>query len=198
MKKQNDTNVNTPEYFDEFFSHTYVTKDMVLRQEIMLSKVGANPHKIIELACGLSYFCQMAKQAYPKSEVWGLDFSLTAIEKMRKSFGKKQYVNYVLGDALKTPFKSQYFDYVFCGETLEHLERPIELIEEMARITAWGGKFVLSTPNTLIEDETHLWLFTPEEVIEMMTPFGDCDYEIIKSDVFPGREYIIATCTRLG
>jgi len=162
----------------------------VLRQEVMLKYVGEG--KIIELASGLSYFLQMAKKKYPKSEVWGIDFSTTAKERMSKEESSpEESVNYVVGDALNTPFKDNYFDNVVSGEFIEHLEEPQALIDEMYRICKPGGNMVLSTPNLEINDPEHLWEFDPEDIQEMFEKFGiKAQCKIIESDI-TNRYYII-------
>ena len=190
MQRLNKVNINTTEHYNQFFKEHDCTKDRVLRQEVMLKYVGEG--KIIELASGLSYFLQMAKKKYPKSEVWGIDFSTTAKERMSKEESSpEESVNYVVGDALNTPFKDNYFDNVVSGEFIEHLEEPQALIDEMYRICKPGGNMVLSTPNLEINDPEHLWEFDPEDIQEMFEKFGiKAQCKIIESDI-TNRYYII-------
>ncbi len=192
MRRQVEKNINTKEYYDNLFKKKECTKDKVLRQETILRHVRKG--KIIELACGLSYLCQMIKKKYPTSDVWGLDFSVTAISKMAKeesSLG--EWVNYIVGDALHTPFKDGYFDCVISGEFIEHIENPQDLIGEMYRICKDGGTMVLSTPHLETSDPEHLWEFEPKDIKRFFKKVGcNCQYEILKSDIFKKRHYIIA------
>jgi len=190
MKRQQKKNINTAEHFNTFFKEHDCTKDRVLRQETMLKYVKKG--KIIELASGLSYFLQMVKKKYPESSVWGIDFSVVAKERMSKEESSlKESVNYILGDALNTPFKDDYFDTVVSGEFIEHLERPQELIDEMYRICKPGGQIILSTPHLETSDPEHLWEFEPEDIVSMFKKYNiKAQYEILKSDII-GRTYII-------
>ena len=45
------------------------------------------------------------------------------------------------------PFSNDYFDAVFAGEVLEHLNDPDHFFEEIHRILRKRGIFVLTTPN---------------------------------------------------
>lgn len=192
MRRQTELNINTAPYYDKFFKDKVVTRDRVLRQEKFMEHVGEG--KTIELACGLSYFCQMAKKKYPNSEVWGLDFSTTAKERMSKEESvPEESVNYVVGNALDTPFKDNYFDYVVSGEFLEHLEKPMQLIDEMYRLCKPGGLMILSTPHLETPDPEHLWEYDVQDVVDMFSSKGCTpETEVVESDFFPGRFYIIA------
>lgn len=190
MRRQSEENINTIEHYNEFFKEHDCTKDRVLRQETMLKYVKEG--KIIELASGLSYFLQMVKKKYPKSEVWGIDFSVVAKERMSKEESTpEESVNYVLGDALNTPFKDNYFDSVISGEFIEHLEKPQELIDEMYRICKPRGIMILSTPHLESHDPEHLWEFEPEDIFKMFKKYNIKAYhELLKSDI-NNRYYII-------
>lgn len=47
------------------------------------------------------------------------------------------------------PWPDQTFDLVFADNVLEHLERPVAVLREVARVLKPGGRFVAKTPNTL-------------------------------------------------
>jgi SAM-dependent methyltransferase len=53
----------------------------------------------------------------------------------------------VQGDAVRLPFADASFDGVICFETIEHLEEPPRLLEEIRRVLRRGGVALLSTPN---------------------------------------------------
>lgn len=192
MRRQVEKNINTKEYYDNLFKEKECTKDRVLRQEVMLRHIGEG--RTIELASGLSYLCQMIKKKYPDSDVWGLDFSVIATSRMAKEESSpEEWVNYIMGNALNTPFKDGYFDCVISGEFIEHVENPQDLINEMYRICKDGGTMVLSTPHLETSDPEHLWEFEPKDIIGFFNKVGcDCQYELFESDIFKGRYYIIA------
>jgi SAM-dependent methyltransferase len=51
-----------------------------------------------------------------------------------------------LGDGQELPFDDGSFDYVLCFETLEHVESPPKLLEELARVCRPGGRVFISIP----------------------------------------------------
>lgn len=193
MKRQQQENINTAPYYDAFFQPPReCTKDRVIRQAEFL-KLITKPGKVLELASGMSYFLQMVKNKFPESDVWGIDFSTTAKERMsHEESTPERSVNYTVGDALNTPFRDGWFDYVASGEFIEHLDNPQDLIDEMYRLTKMGGMMMLSTPHLETHDLEHLWEFEPEDIEKMFTNRG-CKMEhlLLKSDI-SDRYYIIA------
>lgn len=188
MKRLNQENINTPEYFDKQFGEKEVDKLNVMRQEKYLEIIGDCPFfDVVELGCGMSYFPQMAAERY--NHAYGLDFAPNTIERLQKEFPK---VNYVVGDALHTPFPDGKFNAVVAGEILEHIENPIDLVTEMARICTEGGLIILSTGIIEFNDPEHLWEFDPDEVSMLMESFGETKVEVIESEKFKGRKYIFA------
>ncbi|MEX2195759.1 MAG: class I SAM-dependent methyltransferase [Thermoleophilaceae bacterium] len=51
-----------------------------------------------------------------------------------------------LGDGQELPFDDGSFDYVLCFETLEHVESPPRLLDELARVCRPGGRVFVSIP----------------------------------------------------
>jgi len=47
-------------------------------------------------------------------------------------------VKFVLGDALKLPFKAESFDFVFCSSLIEHVKNPEVLIPELPAVLESG------------------------------------------------------------
>ncbi len=73
----------------------------------------------------------------------GLGFNLApaAVDHIRSNG-----VEAALGDGQRLPFDDGSFDCVFCFETLEHVESPAQLLEELARVCAPGGRVFVSIP----------------------------------------------------
>lgn len=58
------------------------------------------------------------------------------------------------------PVESGRFDYVVCGDGIEHFENPRHAVREMARVLKTGGKALLSFPNMLnVEQRVRLFNF---------------------------------------
>ncbi len=54
----------------------------------------------------------------------------------------KDKVEFVLGDARKTPFPNNSYDKVVCVSALEHMTNPLQAIEEMWRVLKPGGRLL--------------------------------------------------------
>jgi SAM-dependent methyltransferase len=73
----------------------------------------------------------------------GLGFNLapSAVDHIRSNG-----IEAVCGDGQRLPFDDGSFGCVFCFETLEHVESPAQLLEELARVCAPGGRVFVSIP----------------------------------------------------
>ena len=68
-----------------------------------------------------------------------IDISKTAIEKSKKIY---PHYGYILMDALHMEFKDKSFDTVTLFHVLEHLEKPLEALQEIKRVLKSSGKFL--------------------------------------------------------
>ncbi|MCS7007085.1 MAG: class I SAM-dependent methyltransferase [Gaiellaceae bacterium] len=85
------------------------------------------------------------------------------------------------------PFADRSFDAVVCGELLEHLRFPDELVNEIRRVLRPGGILVGSVPNAFNvqnrlrflrglppeRDRTHLHMFRPQDLRELLSGFSE-------------------------
>lgn len=84
------------------------------------------------------------KLACDAAEVYGLDQN---DERIRA--GKQKGIKAFKCDVNKDPypFPNDYFDAIFAGEVLEHMNDPDHFFEEIHRILRRSGTLVLTTPN---------------------------------------------------
>lgn len=71
----------------------------------------------------------------------GFNLNEAAVENIRANG-----IDARLGDGQELPFEDGSFDYVLCFETLEHVENPIQLLEELGRVCAPDGRVFISIP----------------------------------------------------
>lgn len=88
-------------------------------------------------------------------------------------------LKYIKGDIFNSPYKECDFDGVICAEVIEHMEKPDQLVAEMARLVKVKGWATLSTVNETCSDAQkrtypdHIWSFTQDELKEMFDQWFD-------------------------
>jgi len=137
MKRLTKQNLNTSGEYSRIFKEN-LNKEFdsheKRRWKLLLKQFKGG--KLLDVGCFNSPLCMRAKQRFPNSQVFGLDFVLEILDWNRKHYPG---ITYLLGDALNTPFKDGYFDYVVAGQLLEHLEEPEKFIKEAMRILKYKG-----------------------------------------------------------
>ena len=212
MKRLAEINLNTPDDYGRiFFERQVKNVDWAdLRRWEMLLKYykGGN---LIDLGCLDSLIPSIAKEQYPDSEIWGLDFAKDVILEMKNQY---PLINYFQGDiydirwvSSQNRIKDGFYSYVTMGEIIEHLEEPEKAIKEAMRILKQNEILALSTPlNEAIEPgavdkEHHLWSFTEDDIKKMLKPYGRVKIKILRSWWFPRYRYcfpqIIAWCWKI-
>lgn len=204
MKRLLEKNINTSFEYDRIYevrSQKEPDEFDVRRWKNLLKKYKGG--KLLDAGCLDSLVPQMAKKKYPKAEVWGMDFSRTAIVEMQ---GKFPDVFYFVGNLYQIDFPKMYFDYVVAGEVIEHLENPYEFIHEAFRILKHGGILALSTPFNearepgAVDAFRHVWSFDEQDMVDMLSPYGKVEIKIKGSKFFPIYKYsfdnMIAWCTK--
>lgn len=139
--------------------------------------------KVLDIGCGIGAFTRRAKQI--TSEVWGVDISDAVIEANKR---EHKGIRYSQGYVGQLDMPEDYFDVVFAGEILEHLDDPSVLIKEAYKFLRKGGKLVLTTPlEEAIKSGEHVWFFTKEDVEKLFTDAGfSCEFVDL-----PDLEYAI-------
>ena len=103
--------------------------------------------RAIDLACGLGYDLLRMRQHAPGATVMGLDASGSLLEAARERVLQGSGIEVVRADARRTGLPDGAFDAVRIDRSLQHIERPEEVVAEMARLLARGGRAVLSEPD---------------------------------------------------
>lgn len=112
--------------------------------------------KILDVGCHGGLFTQKVLEWTNAGEVFGVDISPKAIERAKKRIKKGHFM---VEDAQKLSFPSDFFDAVFCLEMIEHVDYPEEVIKEIYRVMKKGGYGVILIPseNLLFKIVWFLW-----------------------------------------
>jgi 2-polyprenyl-3-methyl-5-hydroxy-6-metoxy-1,4-benzoquinol methylase len=86
--------------------------------------------------------------AWSGYDVTAIDISheLLAFSKRRD---RSRRLKYACMDCEEIAFKDETFDKIICFEILHHLPNPEKGIKEMHRVLKWGGRILVSEPNSL-------------------------------------------------
>ena len=103
-----------------------------------------------------------------------MDYSLEGLKiakKEAKRFGS--HCDYFVGNIYHIGIKSNYFDTVYIGQVLEHLEDNNAALSEAMRILRQGGKLIISVPSEHAPDNLeHINSYYPEKIKKMLLECG--------------------------
>jgi ubiquinone/menaquinone biosynthesis C-methylase UbiE len=121
--------------------------DLLLNALIITSQT---PQQILDLGCGDGFLLQrLAARCHPRSQLWGIDLSLTELQhaQLRLSSGGLSNINLVQARAQQLPLLTASVDAICCHFALM-LMAPIEpVVAEIGRVLKPGGQFVALTVN---------------------------------------------------
>ena len=113
-------------------------------------------------------------------DTYGVDFSRTAIDNSRNIFNQK---NTFCGQLAEAKYPDCYFDVVTMYNTIEHLQTPKEVLNEINRILKYSGLLVIQTvdfdsinarlfPRSLIFPGQHLYYFQKRNLTNLLWSLG--------------------------
>jgi SAM-dependent methyltransferase len=142
--------------------------------------------RVLDLGCRSG---ALTRHFLEGNEVVGLDVDRVALDK-----AAELGIEPVLANVEEPlPFADESFDAVVAGELLEHLQFPEALVAEARRVLRSGGILVGSVPNAFRvqsrlrflrgrppeDDPTHLQMFSPGAVRELLGGFDDVRIEYV-------------------
>lgn len=207
MKKLTNDNINTREYWDSCYGSelkrtqyaaqgTCADVTSVRVEDTVVNTTQRfyraleeveDGDTVLDIGCGVGVFTNLVFRNRPGCEVWGVDISAKAMHDNTLENPYIKYIEQVVGNLDKVP--KNYFNVVFSGETLEHLDDPNDLFKDAYSVLKFGGKFVLTTPLTdRIKSSEHTWEFDHEDIKELYTKNG---FERVRFVYLPNREHLL-------
>jgi ubiquinone/menaquinone biosynthesis C-methylase UbiE len=187
--------INTKVYWN------YVYSDFVKREEYDVHGTLINPARIgdvivkptarfLDIGCGVGTLTKLVKKTYPEAEVWGVDISDKAIEDNKTENASIKYEQGYVG-SLELP--EDYFDVIFSGEVIEHLDEPTELFAEAYRFLKKGGTLIITTPiENHVDSSEHVWMFDKDDIKKFHSDAGFTDLKFHK---LPDLEHMVVFYT---
>lgn len=200
MRRIRPDNINTKEFWNDCFKpegredyyHNVWTLEPSGRFPFLAGLVEEKD-KVLDVGCGMGHFTRMVKEEHPLSEVWGTDISDLMIADNRKMCPLNKYFVQRVEDQGDIP--SGYFDKVFCGEVIEHLNDPNTVFTEALRVLKGQGTLVVTTPNDSYGElsEEHLWTFTYHDILDLFAKHGFIHLQILHLPKDTHDQIIVAT-----
>jgi SAM-dependent methyltransferase len=146
--------------------------------------ISEGPHRVLDVGCAAGRLGQKLREQNKVAELIGVEvFEAPAAE--AAGCYDRVYVDDI--ETLELPYE-EYFDYVICGDILEHLHDPWTTLEKLHRLLKPGGVIIASIPNIRywrilrdlvlfgkweygdagILDNTHLRFFTSSSFLDAL------------------------------
>jgi SAM-dependent methyltransferase len=128
-------NLNTKHFWDYQYrrGYSFVEENYRPIPKLIKSQMGVT---IIDLGCGTGEGVNYLAEKIRGSEISGADISEVAIEKASKNYPENDFFELDLNEEVLT----QKYDYVVIVETLEHINEPLIVVNEILKVV---GKFLI-------------------------------------------------------
>ncbi len=101
--------------------------------------------KILDAGSGYGELLMEIAKKHPSSHLYGVDLINVRTKEVSEKLAGIVLKN---GDIQeKIPFENNFFDFVFCTETLEHLKNPDCCLREIKRVLVNNGWIIITVPN---------------------------------------------------
>ena len=124
------------------------TASLLIRNELQILSdlVPLEGQRIIELGCGNARLARQLLQAYPTSQVTGLE--VDARQHAKNLADPQEHLSFVAAGAQAVPFPDASFDLALMLKSLHHVPMPLldQALSEVARVLRPGGHLYVSEP----------------------------------------------------
>ncbi len=123
---------------EAFAANPWVKDEERIRRLVAAARLTGD-ERVLDLATGPGYIAEAFAGA--AGEVVGVDLTdaMLAIAKERTKARGISNVSFRAADAQNLPFENGAFDVAVCRLALHHLQKPLQVVREMARVCRAGG-----------------------------------------------------------
>ena len=125
-----------------FAANPWVSDEERIGRLVAAAHLSAD-ERVLDIATGPGYIAEAFARA--TREVVGVDLTdaMLAIARERTKEHGIENVSFRAADAQNLPFENGEFDVVVCRLALHHLQKPLQVLQEMARVCRAGGKVLV-------------------------------------------------------
>lgn len=134
----------------------------------------------LDFGCGSGTHLQKIKRLNPSWDIYGLDNNdLACVKAQEKGF------KIFSGESANNNLPVDFFDYVYMGQVIEHLNDPKAVLSTISKSMKTNGELILLTPNLdswaarffksywfALETPRHLFFFTPGSISLLLEQTG--------------------------
>lgn len=130
------------EHYESYGRNDYLSEITIKRYEEVLDTFEKyrKHNRILDIGCGIGYFLEVAKER--GWEVYGTEFTDQAV-----AICNDKGINIQQGVLNVDKYDEGFFDVITSIEVIEHINNPIEEVENISKILRKGGVFYFTTPN---------------------------------------------------
>lgn len=190
-----------------FAANPWVTDEERIRRLVAAAHLTGN-ESVLDIATGPGYIAEAF--AGSAREVVGVDLTeaMLAIAKERTQQRHISNVSFRAADAQNLPFENGAFDVVVCRLTLHHLQKPLQVLREMARVCRAGGTVLVEDIYAsehseraayqdrweILRDPSHVRTLPLSELLQLFRDAGlETDSVATADDLTPEVERWLAT-----
>lgn len=182
---------NSVVLYDAFYKDAEAVEDYYQSERVAFYKgvishfkhLGLNldGKDVADMGCGVGYLLSEIRNHFSPKTLSGYDFSKEAVEFSSKKFPGSSFAVHDIYDALQSSY-----DFIFCTEVLEHLERPHLALRNLLSALNPGGVLILTVPNGRIDNLIeHINFWSPESWKAFL--LRECqDMTVSTSNLFDG------------
>ncbi len=108
----------------------------------ILKQIKGTPNSILDMCCGTGDISILLAKKYPKSNIYGIDFSEKMLNIAQKK-SEKYNIRYIEADVMNMPFNNDSFDLCTISFGLRNLPSVQEALKEFYRILKPSGQLII-------------------------------------------------------
>lgn len=152
-----------------------MVQEQIARLKFFAEKVDFQAKSVLDLGCGTGFNCEYVIRKLGAKRALGVDISESTIAFAKKTY---QVAEYIVGDVSDPTLNLglESWNYVLCCEVIEHVEKPLEILDTIHRHLYEDGVAFISTPNNPVFSlgiepslsQTHLKEYCLDEYRKML------------------------------